>query len=1134
MLQLEDLIANYPPSDTPDVQTIYTAKREFAELEGKLREKPPIPGKTFFNNQYFILRYMIPNNRLLMMWETGTGKTCGYTILAEYYHRLFLANPETAVYKKTIVLVPGPGLRDELQMQIACKCTSGEYITEKVIDANNWTTRKSNLTRAIGKWYNISTYRVFADEIKSLSDEEIKRRYSQTLIIIDEAHNLNVSTERDKGDRNEKEDKEEKEGKKRTYQQIWRFAHLVESSKIILATATPMINETSEIASLFNILLPTDSQLPIDFNYDTVSIDDIEPYFRGKVSYIRSLETGIDIKIIGEKVNFDQDETIVVDESIMGDIQANAYQRFLTYNNVKVGVYGEERQISNFVFPDGSWGGKFGRKAKTEEQKERLESKGLGKYVTSPSIDNYQATQEFLPWLRVLDQPNSTTPNLDRLSCKYAEQIRAVKAKRRQGRPGTVFVYNNLVNGSGAIVQSLCYEANGWEKYTGLIPAFENIEGGMGPLCSDRPENRHPKISKKPRYALITGETPSANVLRILELFSSPENVNGEYLEILIGSEIINEGISLSHVVMIFLTTTWWNRAGNYQAISRAIRATSHDLLTKEEKKRLQEQKDLLVRQGKIQEADKIDVDNYRLKVDLYQQVAVSPFKQDKSTDLLMYKISNQKDFPIRRMEEILKSVAVDCWINYDRNVRPGDVGYECFSPLPEVIDESTYDVYYIEETLVKVIARVVSLFNNRFNLSRQEIYSLLPEFRPVEIDRGIAQLMTERRIIYDRYGYISYLRQDGDNFFLQRDFPLLATDKVSNALEIYTSSLISSREIPLSDYLVKIEEGSQDRRIDKILNTSPSDPKIDNMIDELNFEIKIRLIESAIIDFINGKTSPIIDRIIEHFSNSIYIITEPLQDLDRLKIKLTTNGKRGRPRKETNLPKTVKIDPDKLLSDTTNYTFEEAAEMLDQGQNLIFMHSLYSNIPSRVSYGESSKKASGRIRLLNVEEGVGWRDTKTDETPVYSAILKVIKKSQESVLEEFGIYGVIGKNGKFKIIDKTTEKKKIQKGGSEADKRYFKGGRVCTTYDKGELIVILWKLGIEYPGLEKQSSVSDRNSMIETISKLVKKIYDYDQVSEWDDDQLRYFMNWHNYLDKKGLCSIIQEWLQEKGRVAI
>jgi len=1139
MLQLEDLVANYPPTNIPGIQTIMSAKREFIEV-GALRKEPtPIPGVTFYNNQRFLLRYMIPNDRLLVNWQTGTGKTCGLSLLAEYYRDLYLKDPDNAPIKRTIVLTPGPSLRDDLRLQIACRCTKGQYLTPKVLEATRPRNQKGNLTRSIGQWYTIETYKRFILPLEELSDEEIRRRYSRTIIFVDEAHNLIVLG------------KGGKETKKQTlYQQLWRLLHLVEGSKIILATATPMINETREIAPLMNLILDIDQQLPEDWDYNNVTMEELEPYFRGKISFVRALDTGINIILEGEPhdviINTPEGDittTIIAKTSVMGDIQAEGYARA---QEMKSGVYDNERQASNCVFPDGSWGGTFPREAKTPEQAEQAKETGIGRYVISPSPDNYRPTEEFRQWLRIVDNPAENEPHLGRIASKYETTIREVKA----GTRGTVFVYNDFVFGSGAIVQALAFEVNGFERYKGDTPAFQDVSGAtLAHPCSNQVGARKILLDQRPRYALITSETSAVNISRILDLFSSPENVHGDYIKVLIGSQITREGLNLSHGTQIHLTTTWWNRSANYQAISRAIRATSHVSLLDEERRRLQELGE--------------DPDRAVIDVQIFQHAAL-PKEGDflGSIDIFMYELADRKDYNIRRMERIMKQIAIDCWLHYERNVRicdsyrPGcdcwneengqvcndysadcdyaPCQYECHDPIPTKLDLETYDVYYIDETLDRAVTSIIQLFSNNFSFLRAEIYYLLDEFRPVEIDRALTRIMAGKHVIYDRYGFLSYLREDKDRFFLQRDFPLSASSEGSQALEVYTANLIASREISLQIYLSQLDADVQDKIINEIITLPEDDPRFEEAIGKLNHEGRISLLEKAVYDYVSNPT-PSLQRVIEYFTSFLYILFEPTADIEAVEERLTTRSKgRGRPPKKSGRTRGIKLKPEDLIEDPEEIPLDKVQLLVTEGSDreVVFLHVLYNITFDRVSYNVTTKfkKGNGRLRIFKPSEDVGWRDAKINEIPIYSIVIEKIRERRLAPFEQFDIYGTLLQDNKFRIRDKTTERTRQQQGTGRSDTRYGKRGRVCKTFDKADLITILWKLGVEAPPAKRRLPTSPE----ELIDYLTRKriIKSTDDLDEWDEERLEYYTRWESFGSRDKICGEIQKYFAETGRL--
>lgn len=1192
MLQLEDLIANYPPSDIHNIQEVVTAKEEFREVGALAKEPAPIPGKTFYNNQLFFLRYMIPNDRLLINWQTGTGKTCALVLLAEHYRDLYLKDPENAPINRCIVLVPGPGLKDSFRNQIACNCTSGQYLTPKVLEATRPKVQKANLTRAIGEWYTVETYRVFTSEIAKKSDEELRSSYSRTIIFVDEAHNLNVTT---------RGDKEKTKGD--TYKTLHRLFHLVEGCKIILATATPMINEVAEIKPLMNLLLPLDRQMPKNLVIDNASLEQLEPYFRGLVSYVRSLDTGVLINYVGEKleipITVGEDKTITakidITPSVMGDIQLEGYKRAIGESG---GIYDNERQASNFVFPDRSWGGSFPRTHKDARSAERSKSTGLGKYVTSLVEDNYVPTSEFRDWLRLYDEEETKDDKyLERLSCTYAKSIREVLAADPD-TSGTVFVYNDFVFGSGAIVHALAFEANGFERFHGNESAFRATTGISNPCSTQkgsreillRPygEKRRDGTIQPYRYALITSDTSPVNLSYILELFSSPENVHGKYLKVLIGSQITREGLNLSHGTQVHLMTTWWNRSANYQAISRILRATSHLLLLEEERRRYEE--------------EGLNPDDVTVPVNIYQHVALvdEDVYDDESIGIHMYRLATTKDYNIRRVERIMKQVAVDCWIHRKRNIRicnkpscecqrtgtgnscnddqdcaPGEscldgecteitcndytaecdydvCNYQCFNhELPESTDFSTFDVYYIDEILPDIIEGIINLFNYSFFYSRHELYSRFSNYRPIEIDRALVKIMAEKYVIYDRYGFISYLREDGDYFFLQRDFPLSATGVGNQGLEIYTRDLIATQEISLPDYIASLDKDVQQQIIENILSSTDQDVNIDEEIAKLTTEGRISLLEAAVIDYYK-EPSPRLKDILKHFERFLYIIYEPEEDIAQIETLGVRSKGPGRPPKKGTRTQNIKFRVEDLTNPVQEITLDEYDDFVQSGEipdhRLVFLHTLYNTIFDRVAYNVmvKIKKGDGRLRVyIPEEQDVGWRDVKPNELPVYKVIIEEIIRKRTEVYEQYDFYGIItGKD--FRIRDKSMEKVKVQKAADRNDSRYGRRGRICHTFDKPKLIEYAYLLGAPKdikpevkPGRRGTKKKVDplpdtREKLISNLEKKGLINRDKDDVDNWDDDRLEFYFNWNNYGTRNQICDRIREYLEEQDRLLV
>ncbi len=59
-------------------------------------------------------------------------------------------------------------------------------------------------------------------------------------------------------------------------------------------------------------------------------------------------------------------------------------------------------------------------------------------------------------------------------------------------------------------------------------------------------------------------------------VFSNIENKNGKFIKLVIGSKVMNEGISLRNVAEVHILDVYYNIGRTEQVIGRAIRHCSH------------------------------------------------------------------------------------------------------------------------------------------------------------------------------------------------------------------------------------------------------------------------------------------------------------------------------------------------------------------------------------------------------------------------------------------------------------------------------------------------------------------------------------------------------------------------------
>ena len=307
-------------------------KKEFNELELDPIEALPKDGG-YFKHQNFMARLLSPNtpyDRMLVFHHMGTGKSCTIASVAEYAK---LHNPNI---KEAIVLVSNRTLEKNLRNEIATTCTNNKYYVDRDEKGKKLSQETIQLrtNKAISKNYDIRTYYNFAKEIYLLSDDTIRRTYSNRLIMIDEAHNLKFKMSKPK-DQKEKSQRSEIN----VYNILHRFLHIAKDCKILLLTATPMRDQPREICSLMNLLLPMNNQLDVSnfknfFKNEQLTeeaIQILKSSFKNVVSYVRSM-TNIDVNYVGQIHNESNDpeiqmKYIKVESQTMDKFQLEIYSK---------------------------------------------------------------------------------------------------------------------------------------------------------------------------------------------------------------------------------------------------------------------------------------------------------------------------------------------------------------------------------------------------------------------------------------------------------------------------------------------------------------------------------------------------------------------------------------------------------------------------------------------------------------------------------------------------------------------------------------------------------------------------------------------------------------------------------------
>lgn len=1153
-VQISDFFGFYPeidywvPTDLSTFDRQLSRKQEFQELKPGLTEAIPKRGEGFLT-QKTAVRYMTWYDRLLLMHDPGTGKSCIITHSAELFKNEYLKNPnDPTKINRAIILVNGPTLIENIKNEIVCRCTDRIYETEFVTRSENERTMKGNITRLLSEWYDIMTYHTFASTIRKLSsDEEIDKYMSRKVVYIDEGHN--VPTLLNIRDPTANLDSD--------YSIIHKALHMGSNNKVFIATATPMVNTPNDIVTPINLILPLDFQMA-HAPFDTIEeeerfanqpFDYFEPYFRGRVSYVRALQTGARNVPQGQLM---EGTSTIITPCFMSAFQYTAYLSNVLSGSEKESFYLKQRQASNFVFPDGSFG-----------------SEGFSRYVVQNRQKYQFRDNDDGRQLRELVQ---IPEYLGLFSAKFAEIISICQDSFPETEvvtddaKGILFIFfPSFEKGSGAVLLGLCLEANGYEEFTETHSVFIDTTSGARavpcPPSKRRGVERRPRggFTKKKRFAILSSSTPEARVPAIFSTLNSYENRYGQYLQILIGTQTAKEGISVYNAVGMIMSSSGWNPSINFQAMERVFRSVSHDDRISEKRERLAAEglptDDVSIEVRTWNMASVYDYSPEELEADLelVPDLRVRMEESLELTELLlqsnfnmidvqMFIRAEQKNILMKRVLRKMKRAAFDRYINYGRNIRATDVDgsadcdYDvCDYVDPEdlaglPIDWTTKIMYYSGEEIEYVQLSLREIFSKYHSLKTDRVVNMIQQQND-KIERVFVEMAIEKTIredssfvdskgrewrFIDRMGFRGFLRESSDGvLYIERDQFEIRSQPENTA---YSSVIIGTQNIhnnSFLDYVTEMKTLSELPVIESLMSVEPGSPEFFTMLNGISVANQVMLLETAVLERVTtGLSTAFYENIISAFNHALFQIDEPIDLLNQTRRQLNNRGKtRGRKPNPNTQPKTKRLEFGTTLS-IPKYDPNLVGEKIYL-QNLTNQE---SNSMSSYSMITRYFNAEGKIRLLKVSEEQGWRDVTEGEYIVYRELIREQIRAMDSYFDAFEIYGIsLPPENVLHLRDRSKE-------GPEAsrDARFVYSGKKCTFWNKNELIDIVVRMGVKI-------RPHDRSSLtIEQMRNFLRRESGVDYTDE-DDMMTAYAL--HSY-NRDAICQVIEENLRDTGRI--
>ena len=713
-------------------------------------------------HQLFIRKLMATNlsniDSLFLFYSTGAGKTCTAVLTSEYYINHISSIPN---YKGKVYIISGKSAKEEFINTILGEC--GNIANDMAPNEENKYISNIELAKLEATQFNMDAieYKKFRKNtfVNKLSQAGYKfftfqafgrpsiynkiKNFNNSLIIIDEAHNLLH--------------------KNKWFQSFNEIKEKSQRYKILLLSATPMVNSPLDIVNFINIMYKNKDQITekdvfssnIENNiYGNVNTKIIVDKLKGKVSYLnltgsarypKRIDVGTGLKGLLKYTKIIR----VPMEKFQYDYYIDNWEGY-TSSAVK--------SIANFVFPGG-----FTSLNDLEYRYNSFELRKMGIYIVNTKYGK-NATGNFLH----IDE-------ISKYSCKYKRLLDDLISN--SGGHSLIFSRRVKDIGTNLIVEML--KVNGFVEYNDLnygknVRSYKTHElvGNNTEPC---------------RFAIFHNNLSVIERDNIIKIFKSKANIDGKLIKIFIGSELIKESLDLKRIRYVYIMEYQDNFSRLEQIIGRAIRFDSH-----------------------------IDVDPktyvYKYVCSLPEYISISDY--NKYLEIVKNGIlnntrdyinnENKKNIPwtfeeleyykdellhinIKKIERIIKTIAIDCHNNKDNRDPEYDYKRECdymkcnytclyddynFDNIYDINNKLLYDIFYRDIEVSNIVAYIKDIFYDNIIVNRTLLVDMLVSeygFRKYFISVALQTMIdkyknTEYNII-NKYGISGYIQYNNNHY---------------------------------------------------------------------------------------------------------------------------------------------------------------------------------------------------------------------------------------------------------------------------------------------------------------------------------------------------------------------------------
>ncbi len=672
---------------------------------------------------------------------------------------------------------------------------------------------------------------------------------------------------------------------------------------------------------------------------------------------------------------------------------------------------------------------------------------------------------------------------------KYSSKIKSI-IDCILNSDGPILIYSQVLDG-GLIPIALALESIGFKRCSQTNLWDKSIEKDIIPLnVKTMKNNNTTSVKEQAKYMMITGDKDHTEKENIeLKIMNQSENKDGYLCKVVLVSQAGAEGIDFKNLRQVHILDPWYNLNRLEQIEGRAIRYCSHRLLPLQERNC-----------------------NIYLHGSYINDV-------EECIDLLVYRYSEKKGKKIGKVQNILKSISVDCLlnegqkkfsnldqsiniklsnkINIDYNIQDKpythicdfleDCNYKCINKINTLSDKEDITSYKFNHLIREIIIdEVKKLFLKNHVYKRNDIFRLIK--------------LKKNNIQNEHINYaLTYLLENNHDYLIDK---YLRKGKLINIKDLYIflpieldhGSLYESKK-PLLQQIkkLKIENIKQlkNNNLEPEINNENS--KIKELLEQINnnYESSNILIES-----VNENNS-----FYEFYLNTINYINKNIVKInDNNKDKIIIQHIIQELSVEQDVLLLEYLFKNKQLTEFENNLKENYSDYIYEFENIEDNNStiIFLGIPSK-KYKEFFS-AYIKNDITNENQTIWKKATVTDIVSYgLSMPIKKIIDKQEDFNKYYGFIQYFEKEKIFKLKIKDTKHLKTNKGHFFSQKNPI---------DKKKFINELSEKTIFNTAPRARSNIS--GTQIEIIAEILLRFFDITKKNK-----KRFFLNKMEHISK-------------------